>query len=374
MDNLYWGLAGIALTFFAHYFFVTVVLGLTVLIPIYEIKGRISKDNDYIKFARRLTSYLIRVDLFAGVLATWLTVFLAGYWPSLLYIATNILFYPISVAVAGIMIAIVSMALYWYTWDRMGHNAHIVVGIFMMVGALMVAYGMTSIFATLDFPYGVTTEKVAGLTLFVASNQNPLNNPIFTPMALYTWFISIALSSFVVLAYASVKGRKENSSEFKKGIGIARLSTIIFSILSIIMFFATVKELQINSQYLYSQMSAKGYLIISTVLLIMGTLLGFATVFRKTRMISALVGGGVVYVFILFFEITLNISRYPYIIVTGSTGIQASEMVNPLFNIPVLLPDFAVLTLVLMLVTFLFTLYLSFIRFPVNSRSTPDDI
>jgi len=228
INNLYWGLGGIAFTFFVHYFFVTIVLGLSVIIPIFEIKGRISNDDDFIKFARRLTSYLIRVDLFAGVMATWLTVFLAGYWPSLLYIATNVLFYPIVLAIAGIMIAIVSMGLYWYTWDKMGSKAHITVGLFMMIGALLVPFGMSSIFATIDFPYGVTTESVSGLTLFVPNGQNPFGNPIYIPLALYTWFISIALTSFIVLSYSWMKGRDKDSTEFSKAFSASRLMTIIF--------------------------------------------------------------------------------------------------------------------------------------------------
>lgn len=366
INNLYWGLGGIAFTFFIHYFFVTVVLGLSVIIPIFEIKGCISKDEDYVKFARRLTSYLIRVDLFAGVMATWLTVFLAGYWPSLLYIATNVLFYPIVLAIAGIMIAIVSMGLYWYTWDKMGNKAHATVGIFMMIGALLVPFGMSSIFATLDFPYGISTESVSQLTLFVPNGQNPFGNPIYIPLALYTWFISIALTSFIVLSYSWIKNRKSDSGEFSKALSASRLMTLIFSILSIITFFITLNELKINSQYLYSQMSLHYYLQISEVLIIIMLLFSILTFIRSLGYWIGFIGSGISYFFMMFFEITVNIARYPYIIVAGNAGIPASDMVNPLFQIPDLLPYFALITFVLMLITFLATLYLAFIRFPVK--------
>lgn len=372
INNLYWGLGGIAFTFFVHYFFVTVVLGLSVIIPIFEIKGRISKDDDFIKFARRLTSYLIRVDLFAGVMATWLTVFLAGYWPSLLYIATNVLFYPIVLAIAGIMIAIVSMGLYWYTWDRMGPKAHITVGLFMMIGALLVPFGMSSIFATIDFPYGVTTESVSGLTLFVPNGQNPFGNPIYIPLALYTWFISIALTSFIVLSYSWKKGKDKDSTEFSKAFSASRLMTIIFSVLSTITFFITLSEFKANSQYLYSQMSLHFYLQISEIMIIIMMIFSILPFIKSIGYWIAVTGSGISYFFMMFFEISTNISRYPYIIVAGKAGIPASDMINPLFQIPNLLPYFALITFFLMLITFLATLYLAFIRFPVKGSIEKD--
>jgi len=372
INNLYWGLGGIAFTFFVHYFFVTVVLGLSVIIPIFEMKGRVSKDDDYIKFARRLTSYLIRVDLFAGVMATWLTVFLAGYWPSLLYIATNVLFYPIVLAIAGIMIAIVSMGLYWYTWDKMGAKTHITVGLFMMIGALLVPFGMSSIFATIDFPYGITTESVSGLTLFVPNGQNPFGNPIYIPLALYTWFISIALTSFIVLSYSWMKGRNKGQREFNKAFSVSRLMTIIFSILSVIAFFITLSELKTNSQYLYSQMSLHLYLQVSEILIFLMLIFSFLTFIKSMGYWIAFIGSAVSYFFMMFFEISVNIARYPYIIVAGNEGIPASDMINPLFQIPDLLPYFALITFFLMFITFLATLYLAFIRFPVKENNEKD--
>lgn len=369
MNNIYWGLGGIAFTFFVHYFFVTVVLGLSVLIPVLEIKGRLSRDEDYIKFARRLTSYLIRVDLFAGVMATWLTVFLAGYWPSLLYIATNALFYPIVLAIAGIMIAIVSMGLYWYTWDRMGPRAHVTVGIFMMIGALLVPFGMTSIFATIDYPYGIGTQSVSSLTLFVPNGQDPFNNPIYIPLALYTWFISVALTSFIVLTYSNLKARNNGSEEFSKGASISRIFAISFSLLSLLTFFVTLTEIKSNSQYLYSQMSSHLYLQASEVMMVLVFIISILSTVKVIMSAAAVVGSVLSYFFMMFFEITLNVVRYPYIIIAGASGIPANQMINPLFQIPALLPDFAIITFVLMLITFLFTLYLAFLRFPVRGST-----
>jgi len=372
MSNLEWGLIGIAFTFFAHYFFVTIVLGLSILIPIFEIWGRLKKNEENVAFARKLTSYLIRVDLFAGVLATWLTVFLAGYWPSLLFTATDTLFYPVSIAIVGIMIAIVSMAIYWYTWDKMKPNTHIVVGLFMMIGALLVPLGMSSIFATIDYPYGVKVETVSGLTLFLPNNQSVFLNPVYWPLVLYTWFISLAVTSFIVTVYAQNVVKK---GEFGNGIiRLTRSITIISSVLSLIFMIILVNEIKSYSQYIYTAMQGNYSLMISEILAIIMLVLAIGLFSRNLIYPMALVGSIASYFLMMYFEIEMNISRYPYIIVIGKSGIPASDEINPLFNIPAILPEAAMLTFVIMLITFLATLYIAFIMFPVKRRSKADEI
>jgi len=362
-------LAGIGITFFLHIFFVTVVLGLSVIIPVFEITGYLKRDDGFIRFARRLTSYLIRVDLFAGVLATWLTVFLGAYWPSLVYIATNVLFYPISLAVAGIMIAIVSMAIYWYTWDEMKRVTHIVVGLFMTAGALMVAFGMNSILALMDYPFGVKVITSSGLTFFLSNGLNPLANPIFIPLALYTWFISITLASFIVLTFAFVKLKRDFTDEFHKTLRISRTMALMFSFLSLATIAWTFLEFHSYSQYIYLQMSGRGFLTVSMILAVVVAVISVLSLSEDAGYYAAPAGAVTSYVLLMFFEITSNVSRYPYLIITNSTGIPVSTLVNPLFNIPTIIPIGGMIILVLMLLTFLMTLYIAFFVFPVDRRN-----
>ncbi len=366
--NIFWGIATIGTTFFLHIFFVTVVLGLSVIIPIFEIIGYFKKDERFYKFARRLTSYLIRVDLFAGVLATWLTVFLAAYWPSLLYIATNVLFYPISLAVGGIMVAIVSMALYWYTWDDMKRKTHIVVGLFMSAGALSVAFGMNSILAMMFYPYGVSTTSAMGLTFFKANGLNPLSNPILLPLALYTWFISIALASFIVLSFAVFRTKNDFTDEFQHTLRISRTLSVLFSLLSLATIAWTIFELHGYSQYVYQQMADKGFVTVSIVLAIVVVVLSLISLYDDVTRYAAPVGAASSYSLLMFFEVTSNTARYPYLIVTNTTGISASTLVNPLFSIPNILPVGGMLVMIGMIATFLLTLYLAFFVFPVERK------
>lgn len=373
ISNVFWGLASIGTTFFLHIFFVTVVLGLSVIIPVFEIIGFAKREENFNKFARRLTSYLVRVDLFAGVLATWLTVFLAAYWPSLMYIATNVLFYPISLAVAGIMIAIVSTALYWYTWDEMSRKVHIAVGLFMSAGALMVAFGMNSILALMFYPYGVKTSTAMGLTFFSSNGLNPLANPVFLPLALFSWFVSIAMASFIVLTFALFRSRNDPSDEFRITVRTSKIIGVVFSLLGLVTVSWTLMELHDFSQYVYQQMADRGFVSIVLILGISALLFSILSLSRRVDLLFAPVGAFTNYALLMFFEISSNTARYPYIVVTGNTGIPANNLINPMFSIPSILPFAGMALIVLMLGTFLLTLYLAFYVFPVDRRKGTSD-
>lgn len=363
ISNVFWGLSTVAVTFFFHIFLVSVVLGLSVIIPIYEITGYLKGDRYYISIARKLTSYLIRVDLFAGVMATWLTVFLGAYWPSLVYIATNVLLYPVSLAVAGIMIAIVSMALYWYTWDRMGRRAHIVVGLFMAAGALMVPFGMSSIISLMDYPYGVKVTTSLGLTFFTSNGKNPLMNPVFLPLALFAWFATIALTSFIVLYYVNSRDVRETGPA-KNYIPV--ISAIISSVLSLLFLYLALSRLEQYSPYLWSALKSSSVLYILIALSLLVVLLSILSIHLKISKYSSLTGAVFSYFLFMLFEISSNVARYPYMIVTGNTGITAQTFANPLYGIPVSIPIVGFAIIALMTVTFLFTLYLAFFVYPVE--------
>jgi len=363
ISNVFWGLSTVAVTFFFHIFLVSVVLGLSVIIPIYEITGYLKGDRYYISIARKLTSYLIRVDLFAGVMATWLTVFLGAYWPSLVYIATNVLLYPVSLAVAGIMIAIVSTALYWYTWDRMGRRAHIVVGLFMAAGALMVPFGMSSIISLMDYPYGVKVTTSLGLTFFTSNGKNPLMNPVFLPLALFAWFATISLTSFIVLYYVNSRAVRETGPA-KNYIPV--ISAIISSVLSLLFLYLALSRLEQYSPYLWSALKSSSVLYILIALSLLVVLLSILSIHLKISKYSSLTGAVFSYFLFMLFEISSNVSRYPYMIVTGNTGITAQTFANPLYGIPVSIPIVGFAIIALMTVTFLFTLYLAFFVYPVE--------
>ncbi|MGC8563007.1 MAG: cytochrome ubiquinol oxidase subunit I [Thermoplasmata archaeon] len=368
ISNVFWGIASVGATFFLHIFFVSVVLGLSVIIPIFEIIAYRRKNEDYYRFARRLTSYLVRVDLFAGVLATWLTVFLAAYWPSLLYIATNVLFYPITLALAGIMIALVSTALYWYTWDEMKRSTHIVVGLFMAAGALMVAFGMNSILALMFNPYGVKITTALGLTFFGSNGLNPLANPIFLPLMLFSWFTSIALASFIVLTFAFLRSRKDFTDEFQSTFRISKLLSLIFSFLSAGTLVWTILELHSYSQYVYLGMASRGFVTISIALAVIVAIVSLVSLSEDAIRYAAPLGAVSSYTLFMFFEIAANTARYPFMIVTNNTGISSSVLINPMFEIPTILPIAGVGLIVVMIVTFLGTLYIAFFVFPAERR------
>ncbi|HXX72640.1 MAG TPA: cytochrome ubiquinol oxidase subunit I, partial [Candidatus Acidoferrales bacterium] len=124
-----------------HITFVNLVLGLSVIVPLTEYLSYRKKDPKLMDVAQRTFKYLILTDLVAGVWGTWITIALAGLWPTLTYIATTVLFVPITIALVGILIAIPSIAIYWYTWGKISKSLHLFVGCVMAFGALLVPAG-----------------------------------------------------------------------------------------------------------------------------------------------------------------------------------------------------------------------------------------
>lgn len=232
----------------------------------------------------------------------------------------------------------------------------------------MVPFGMNSILALMDYPFGVKVTTSIGLTFFLSNGSNPLANPIFLPMALYTWFISITLTSFIVLTFAHIRSRNDFTDEFQKTLRISRIIALIFSSLSLVTILWTFFEFRDYSQYLYLQMTSRGYLTVSIILAILVVIISILSYNESIGHYAAPGGATVSYALFMFFEVTANVSRSPYMIVTNSTGILASTVINPMYTIPSIIPLGGVAVIALMLITFLMTLYLAFFVFPVADR------
>jgi len=146
-------LLGIAVL--VHVTLVNLVLGFSVLVPFIEYLSYKRKDKGLEDLARRLFRYLVISDLVAGVWGTWITVVLGGLWPTLTYIAATVLFIPITIAIIGILISIPAIAIYWYTWNKVSPKIHMMIGVLMALGALMVPAGFRMIFSFINYPVGL---------------------------------------------------------------------------------------------------------------------------------------------------------------------------------------------------------------------------
>ncbi|MEM1611062.1 MAG: cytochrome ubiquinol oxidase subunit I [Sulfolobales archaeon] len=182
------------MTVLVHVTLVNMVLGLSILVPMLEYISYRRGDPMLLEVARRSFRFLAVSDLVAGVWGTWLTIVLAGLWPSLTYIAMTELFTAISIALVGILVSIPSIVIYWYSWDRVSPRTHIMIGVLMGASALAVPAGFRAIFAYIDNPDAMPT----GAWGFI-------KHPLYIPLLIHTWLGALTMASLLTASIYAIK-------------------------------------------------------------------------------------------------------------------------------------------------------------------------
>jgi cytochrome d ubiquinol oxidase subunit I len=346
-----------------HITFVNLVLGFSVIIPFTEYLSYRNNDQKLMGVAKRTFKYLILTDLVAGVWGTWITIVLAGLWPTLTYIATTVLFVPITIALVGILIAIPSIAIYWYTWDKISRRVHLFVGCLMAFGALLVPTGFRMIFAFVDDPVGLN-EALKG-NLYVI-----FTNPIYPTLVVWSWFGSLTMSALVAAGiYAwmsngsvSGEGLKETSYFLKLGIPFLIITTTTGTYF----FFL----LQSASPYIFASITGNAavaqfnflpiFLLYPILLMVAGvSAVGLFMLARQGKLSRPL---SVVLVIASFLTVPIveavnDASRAPYMVITGDTGIPANAFANSMIPISWSIAELAVTIAVVVMATFLLGIY-----------------
>jgi cytochrome d ubiquinol oxidase subunit I len=166
-------------------------------------------DADLELMSRRVFKILIIHELFSGVWGTIITIILAGFFPALMAIATDVLFYPILIALASIFIRIPTIALFWYTWGKIRPAIHSALGFVMALSGFGVPFGFRYIFAETSFPHAI------GLALEGLSEQARTAvflNPVYFPLVIHTWMIAMSVGGFIVASFFAIK--KNVNSKF----------------------------------------------------------------------------------------------------------------------------------------------------------------
>jgi cytochrome d ubiquinol oxidase subunit I len=353
----------LGLSTLVHITFVSLVLGFSVMVPFTEYLSYRSNDTKLMQIAKRTFKYLVITDLVAGVWGTWITIALAGLWPTLTYIATTVLFVPITIALVGILIAIPSIAIYWYTWDKVSRSVHLFVGSLMAFGALLVPTGFRMIFAFIDNPVGLN-EALKGDLYAV------FGNPIYPVWVVWSWFGALAMSALVAAgiyawrsrAGSTGNGLKESTYFLKLGIP----SLVITAILSAYFFLS----LQSASPYIYAAITGNTIVaqynflplfLAYPVLVIIAGSSAFAlfTSSRKGKPSRFL---SLVLVIAAFLTVpiveTVNAaSRAPYMVITGNAGLLANTFANTLIPISWMVAQIAVVVAAVVMVAFLLGVY-----------------
>ncbi len=153
--------------------------------------------------SRRVFKILIIHELFSGVWGTIITVILAAFFPTLMATATDVIFYPILIALSAILIRIPSIALFWYTWGKVRASVHSLIGFVMAISGFGVPLGFRYIFAEITYPYGLGfalqgLRDIARVAVF--------SNPLYPSLLLHTWMGAMSIGGFVVASFFTIKG------------------------------------------------------------------------------------------------------------------------------------------------------------------------
>lgn len=353
----------LGLTTLVHITFVNLVLGFSVMIPFTEFLSYRSNDEKLMGVAKRTFKYLILTDLVAGVWGTWITVALAGLWPTLTYIATTVLFVPITIALVGIFISIPSIAIYWYTWGKVSRGVHLFVGCLMGFGALLVPAGFRMIFAFIDDPIGLR-EALKGNLYAI------FGNPIYPVWVVWSWFGALAMSALVAagtyawrsIGSANGDGLKETTYFLKLGIPFL----VITAVLGAYFFFS----LRTASPYIYAAIT--GNTIVAQQ--------NFLPLFVAYPVLVIIAGCSAFGLFMLAKKGTLNrplsiilvtaafltvpvveavndASRAPYMVTMGNAGLPANTFANTMIPISWMVAELAVTIAIVVMATFLSGVY-----------------
>ena len=348
-----------------HITFVNLVLGLSVIVPFTEYLSYRRRDERLMDVAKRTFKYLILTDLVAGVWGTWITIALAGLWPTLTYIATTVLFVPITVALVGILIAIPSIAIYWYTWGKVSRGVHLFVGCLMAFGALLVPAGFRMIFAFVDDPIGLN-EALKGNLYAI------FGNPIYPILVVWSWFGSLAMSALVA---GGIYAWRARSSTNGTGTGLKETTYFLelgipFLVVTGVLgayFFITLQSV---SPYIFAGLTGNtgvaqyNFLPIFLLypLLMITAFCAASALYNlarkgKLNKFAAFVLVAAAFLMVPIVEAANDASRAPYMVITGNTGLPANAFANTMIPISWSIAELAVTIAVVVMSTFLLGIY-----------------
>lgn len=312
--------------------------------------------------SRRVFKILIIHELFSGVWGTVITVVLAGFFPTLTAIATDIIFYPILIALAAIFIRIPSIALFWYSWGKVKPSIHAVLGFVMALSGFGVPFGFRFIFAQITYPNAIVLasqgfKELAQVAVFF--------NPVYLPLIMHTWFGAMSIGGFIVASFFAIKG---NANVKFAWIGLWH--GVLFLSLQALM----------GPWYLLT-LGAKATVLFDNILGATGSTFNILPVFVTKIMIVAILAfvsvkvwsavrrgvgqvpryalalGPMAVLVAVIGEFMNDGGRYPFIVLMGQNGIRAAEFMNVYLEMPIYTVLVIVATLIAFIGIFMATAY-----------------
>jgi len=366
------GFTILGISVLVHVIIVNITLGSGWISAMARFLAWYRKSPELEIMSRRVFKILIIHELFSGVWGTVITVILAGFFPTLTAIATDLIFYPIIIALSSIFIRIPSIALFWYTWGRVRPSVHSLLGFVMAISGFGIPLGFRYIFSEITYPYalGMALQGLRDL-----ARTAVFFNPVYLPLLLHTWIGTMSIGGFIVASFFAIR-RNVNAKFAWIGLWHGALFMIIQGIA--------------GPAYLLT-LSARAPLLYDNILGVAGATLNLSPLFAaKLTLIAILAtvtlltwsrlktGIGMVPRYSLLLgptaisiamigEFLNDGGRYPFIVLLGDTGIRPSEFMNAYLNLPTSIVYGIVVTLFAFLALFMATAY-----YALNQRFLAD--
>jgi len=348
-----------------HLTFVNINIGLGFYSFI--LRWRSITNIEVVKPARKVFKFLVASEVVSGVYGTMITVALAGFWPTLVNIATIILFIPLIISIIGIIARLTSIAAYWYTWDKVQPKIHLSIGLIMALSGLAIPAGFRYIFAFIDNPVGSTSlNPISGNIL------EALMNPIYPPLLLHTWFGALSIGFLAAAAGLAWSSRKDKTIE--KWSGYASLLGGLMIIPQGLTGFWFWSTLSFHSAYLFYSINISflptghsstnvSYTFLGMVLLAIAILtLGIIYYYQPSRKWIAYLLAPAAVASLILGEITHDIGRLPYMVILGETGIPMETFINKLLIIEPTLILSVIAIIIFFTIIFIALLYLYLVK------------
>lgn len=185
-----------AFTMFTHVLGASLVLGFSWLAFGFELVGRRRNDRAFTDSSRAVSKAIVLIYATIGSLGTAITVELFALWPNFVKTLGILLWWPFAFVAASIISNFLMIAIYWYTFDRIRANIHLVVGFFMALTSSLIPLNFRTIIAFTNQAVGMSGNTVEPMLLYA--------NPSLPPLYAHTVFASLSTAGFVVCAAAAL--------------------------------------------------------------------------------------------------------------------------------------------------------------------------
>ncbi len=207
-----------AFTMFTHVLGASLVLGFSWLAFGLELTGRRRNDRTYVDSSRAISKAIVLIYATIGSLGTAITVELFALWPDFTKTLGTLLWWPFAFVAASIIANFLMIAIYWYTFDRIGTSLHLAVGFLMALTSSLIPLNFRTIIAFTNQAVGLSENTIEPILLYA--------NPSLPPLYAHTIFASLSTAGFVICASAALgiytkRGDAAvNNSLFRQGVTV----------------------------------------------------------------------------------------------------------------------------------------------------------